>query len=123
HKIVATAEEAAALGVRTGTDLDCGRTYDALIPAHEQGLISEAQIDNALVRLMTARMRLGMFDPEDQVPYASLPYSVNQAPEHDDLARRAAQASMVLLKNDGLLPLKSDLKRVAVIGPTADEVM
>lgn len=123
HRIVETAAEAAALGVKNGTDLDCGRTYDALLPAHEQGLISEAEIDTALIRLMTARMRLGMFDPVEQVPHAALPYSVNQAPAHDELAHRAAQSSIVLLKNDGLLPLATDLKRVAVVGPTADEVM
>ena len=65
----------------------------------------EAEIDAALTRLMYTRFRLGMFDPAEQVPFAQIPYSVNQAPEHDQLARRAAQASMVLLKNDGVLPL------------------
>jgi beta-glucosidase len=123
HKIVATPEEAAALGVKTGCDLDCGKTYDALIPAVRNGLIKEADIDVALKRLMTARFRLGMFDPAERVRWARIPYSVNQAPAHDALARRAALSSLVLLKNDGVLPLSRDLKKIAVIGPTADEIM
>lgn len=123
HKIVSSAEAAAALGVKNGTELNCGRTYEALLGAVRQEMISEAEIDAALTRLMYTRFRLGMFDPAEQVPFAQIPYSVNQAPEHDQLARRAAQASMVLLKNDGVLPLAKDLKRIAVIGPTADDVM
>jgi beta-glucosidase len=123
HKIVATPEKAAALGVRSGGDLNCGRTYESLVAAAEEGLVSEAEIDVALQRLMLTRFRLGMFDPPEQVKWAQIPYSVNQAPEHDQLALRAAQSSMVLLKNDGLLPLSRDLETIAVIGPTADEVM
>jgi beta-glucosidase len=72
---------------------------------------------------MRTRFRLGVFDPPERVRWAQLPYSVNQAPEHDSLAHRAAQSSMVLLKNDGLLPLSRDVESIAVIGPTADEVM
>ena len=64
-----------------------------------------------------------MFDPPERVRWAQIPYSVNQSPEHDRLARRAAQESIVLLKNDGVLPLSRDIKTLAVIGPTADEVM
>ncbi|HEY6642755.1 glycoside hydrolase family 3 C-terminal domain-containing protein [Povalibacter sp.] len=123
HKIVATPEEAAALGVKTGCDLDCGETYNALIPAVRKGLVKEADIDLAVRRLMEARFRLGMFDPVERVRWAQIPYSVNQAPAHDALARRAAQSSLVLLKNDGMLPLSRDIKKIAVIGPTADEVM
>ena len=123
HKIVETPEQAAALGVRNGGDLNCGRTYESLVAAVEQCLLSEAEIDVAVQRLMLTRFRLGMFDPPDQVKWAQIPYSVNQAPEHDQLALRAAQSSMVLLKNDGLLPLSRDLDTIAVIGPTADEVM
>lgn len=123
HKIVSTAEAAAALGVKNGTELNCGRTYEALLKAVQQNMISEAEIDAALTRLMYTRFRLGMFDPVEQVPYAQIPYTVNQAPEHDELARRAAQDSMVLLKNAATLPLSKNIKSIAVIGPTADDVM
>jgi beta-glucosidase len=123
HKIVATAEEAAALGVKKGTELNCGKTYAALPAAVRAGLIDEATIDTALTRLFSSRFRLGMFDPPEQVRWAQIPYTVNQAPAHDALARRAAQASLVLLKNDGVLPLSKDLRRIAVIGPTADDLM
>ncbi|HEY5756410.1 MAG TPA: glycoside hydrolase family 3 C-terminal domain-containing protein, partial [Steroidobacter sp.] len=123
HKIVGTAPEAAALGVRYGCDLDCGKTYDALVPAVKQKLVSEAEIDAAVRRLMLTRFQLGMFDPPERVRWAQIPYSVNQSPKHDQLARRAAQSSIVMLKNDGVLPLSRDIKTLAVIGPTADEVM
>ena len=124
HKVVATAEEASALAVRNGDELNCGPTYGALPEAVRKGLISEAEIDKALARLMRARMRLGMFDPPARVPWTKIPYSVNQSPEHDALARRAAQESIVLLKNDGgVLPLSKNLRRLAVIGPTADDTM
>jgi beta-glucosidase len=123
HKIVDTAEKAAALGVKTGCDLDCGKTYNALLPASRQGLVTEADIDVALTRLMLTRFELGMFDPPERVRWAQIPYSVNQAPEHDRLARKAAQSSIVLLKNGGLLPLSKDIRTISVIGPTADEIM
>jgi beta-glucosidase len=124
HKIVATVEEASALAVKNGDDLNCGHSYAKALPvAVKKGLITEAELDVSLTRLVTTRMRLGMFDPPEMVRWAQIPYSVNQAPAHDALARRAAQESMVLLKNDGLLPLSKQLKRVAVIGPTADDTM
>jgi beta-glucosidase len=122
HKIVATPEEAAALGVSKGCDLECGSVYKSLQAALEKGLIAESDIDTAVKRLMLARMRLGLFDPPERVGYAQIPYRVNQSEAHDRLARRMAQESVVLLKNDGLLPLSRD-KKVAVIGPNADEVM
>lgn len=123
HKIVATPEEAAALGIKNGTELNCGTTYSALVAAVKQGFITEAEIDAALTNLMRARFELGMFDPPERVRWANIPYSVNQSAEHDWLARRAAQASLVLLKNDGILPLSREIGTIAVIGPTADEVM
>jgi beta-glucosidase len=123
HKIVATPEEAAALGVTKGCDLECGSVYKALPRAVAAGLLKEEDIDVALRRLMTARVRLGMFDPPDEVAYSKIPYSVNQSDAHDRLARRAAQESLVLLKNSGLLPLSRDLKSIAVVGPNADEIM
>ncbi|KAF1688654.1 glycoside hydrolase family 3 protein [Pseudoxanthomonas taiwanensis] len=123
HRIVATREQAAALAVRNGTELECGSEYGTLPEAVRQGLIDEAEIDAALTRLFTARMRLGMFDPPEALSWAQLLPSVNQAPEHDALALAAARKSIVLLKNDGLLPLSRDIRRIAVIGPTADDPM
>jgi beta-glucosidase len=123
HRIVGTAAEAAALGVTKGCELDCGKTYEALLPAVRQGLLTEKEIDIAVQRLMLTRFRLGMFDPPERVRWAQIPYTVNQSAEHDRLARRAAQSSIVLLKNDGVLPLSRDIKTLAVVGPTADDVM
>ena len=76
-----------------------------------------------MTRLFFARFKLGMFDPPERVTYAQTPFSVNEAPAHDQLAREMAQASMVLLKNTGVLPLAANTKTIAVIGPNADEVM
>ena len=124
HKIVATPEEAAALGVKSGVEVNCGRTYAALFNAVHKGLITEAEIDVALRRAFLTRFQLGMFDPDSQVLWAQIPYKVNQSPEHDALARKAAQESIVLLKNSGILPLdKAKVKTIAVVGPTADEIM
>jgi len=123
HRIVPTREAAAALAVKNGTELECGQEYATLPTAVRQGLISEAAIDDAVTRLFTARMRLGMFDPPERVGWARIPASVNQAPAHDALALKAARESLVLLKNDGVLPLSRSLKRIAVIGPTADDTM
>ncbi len=122
HKLVATPAEAAALAVRRGCDLECSFqfTYRSLGEALRQGLASERDLDVALVRLFLARLKLGMFDPPERVGYARIPYSVNDSPEHDALARRMAQESIVLLKNTGLLPLRKDLKAIAVVGPNAD---
>jgi len=123
HQLVETPEEAAALAVREGCDLNCGATYEHLLNAVEQGLIDEATIDVAVTRLFTARFKLGMFDPDERVAYAQIPYEVNDCAEHRALALEAARQSIVLLKNDdGFLPLSRDLKKVAVIGPNADDV-
>jgi beta-glucosidase len=123
HKIVPTAAQASALALKSGLDLNCGTTYAALGEAVRDGLVGASQIDESLRRLMLARFRLGEFDPPASVRWAQTPYSANQSPAHDALARRAAGASIVLLKNDGLLPLKRDIGTIAVIGPTADEIM
>ncbi|MFY9152694.1 MAG: glycoside hydrolase family 3 C-terminal domain-containing protein [Prolixibacteraceae bacterium] len=123
HKIAKDEAEAAALAVKRGTDLECGDTYHALPESVKRGLVSETDIDVSVGRLMTARMKLGMFDPDSMVAYAQIPFSVNDNPAHDNLARIAAQKSIVLLKNAGqTLPLKKNLKRIAVVGPNADEV-
>jgi beta-glucosidase len=121
HKVVPTEMEASVMGVRGGTDLTCGTEYPTLVRAVKQGLITESEIDTAVKRLMTARFRLGMFDPPEMVPYARIPFSQNDTPEHRQLARKTARESIVLLKNaNHTLPLKKDLKSIAVIGPNAD---
>lgn len=123
HQYVKTAEEASALAVKRGTDLECGNSYKSLVNAVKGGLISEAEIDRALKRLFEARFRLGMFDPPSIVPYANIPFSVNDSEEHRQLALKAARESIVLLKNENnALPLRKDLKSIAVIGPNADEI-
>jgi beta-glucosidase len=122
HKLVNTGAEAAALAVKTGTDLDCGRVYRNLVDAVKQGLISESEIDVSLERLFLARFKLGMFDPPERVPYARIPYSVLDQASHKALALQVARESMVLLKNaDSVLPLAKDLGTIAVIGPNADQ--
>jgi beta-glucosidase len=121
HNLAKTPEEAAALAVRSGCDLNCGKTYSELVKAAAEGLISEAEIDQAVTRLFTARFRLGMFDPADRVAYARIPYRVVDCAEHRALALEAARKSIVLLKNqDNLLPLSLDFDSIAVIGPNAD---
>src|SRR5215470_9298986 len=123
HHFVKTAEEASALAVKRGTDLECGDSYKALVNAVKQGLISEAEIDRALKRLFEARFRLGMFDPPEMVPYAQIPFSANDSAEHRQISLEAARESIVLLKNaNNTLPLRKDLKSIAVIGPNADNV-
>src|SRR5260370_14203105 len=123
HKGVDSMAAAAARAVKAGTDLDCGNEYRSLIPALEQKLIAEAEIDASVRRLLTARFRLGMFDLPERVPYARIPYSVVDSAAHQALALEAARKSIVLLKNQGsLLPLKKTIKTLAVIGPNADNV-
>jgi len=131
HHLTDTAVEAAALAVKNGCDLECGCTYG--IPCHyglleeavQQGLLTEEDIDHSVKRLFTARFRLGMFDPPEQVPYAQIPFSVVDSPEHRELALEAARQSLILLKNeDNLLPLNvSSVSSIAVIGPNADETL
>ncbi|HEY3704240.1 MAG TPA: glycoside hydrolase family 3 C-terminal domain-containing protein [Terracidiphilus sp.] len=109
-----------AAGIKAGTDLDCGTAYKGLVDAVHENLVTEAELDTAVKRLFTARMRLGMFDPPEKVPFHSIPFSEVNSPEHGELALRAARESMVLLKNDGgVLPLKAGTKTIAVVGPLA----
>lgn len=123
HKIVPTAEEAAALAVKAGCDLNCGDVYrEGLALAVEKGLITEEEIDVAVKRLFVARFRLGMFDPPEQVAYANIPYSTVDNSQNRELAAEAARKSIVLLKNDNnTLPLKKDIGTIAVIGPNSDQ--
>jgi beta-glucosidase len=121
HKFAPDMANAAAQSVKAGTDLSCGREYGALIDAFHQGLISEVEIDTAVKRLFSTRIRLGMFDPQSSVAYSSIPFSENDSASHAALSLEAARASMVLLKNDrDLLPLSKSLPSIAVIGPNAD---
>lgn len=123
HKAAPDAPHAAAMAVKAGDDLNCGGAYGSLVAAVKQGLLSEDDINRSMRRLLTARFRLGMFDPPDRVPFSSIPFSVNDSPEHDALAREAARESIVLLKNQrGALPLSRSIKKIAVIGPNADSV-
>ncbi|HPB58913.1 MAG TPA: glycoside hydrolase family 3 N-terminal domain-containing protein, partial [Candidatus Saccharicenans sp.] len=99
HKLVPNLAEAAAMALKAGTDLNCGRAYAALLEAVRKGLVDEATVDIAVKRLFTARFRLGMFDPEERVAYAGIPYSVVDGPKHRLLALEAARQSIVLLQN------------------------
>jgi len=122
HGVTRSWEESAALAVKAGCDLNCGCTYEHIPAAIEQGLLREAEINVSLRRLFRARVLLGMFDPPARVPFASIPYEVNDCDRHREIARAAARDSIVLLRNArGLLPLSKDLASVAVIGPNAHD--
>ena len=122
HKVVETPAEAAALAVKSGTDLECSNVYRNLKDALSKNLITEKEIDVSLKRLFTARFRLGMFDPPEIVKYAQIPFSVLNSEKNKQLAKETALKSMVLLKNEkNILPLKKNLGTVAVIGPNSDQ--
>ncbi len=122
HMVTKTAPESVALAVNNGCDVNCGNMYLNLMIAYKEGLIDEKTIDQSVFRLMMTRMKLGMFDKDEHVPYASIPYDVVDSSEHNELALKAAKESLVLLKNQNdTLPLdKNKLKSIAVIGPNAD---
>ena len=123
HKFAPDLTMASVLAVKAGTDTTCGLghpEYPTLVQAVKDGKISEAEIDTAVKRLFTARFKLGMFDPPDSVPYAKIPFSENNTPEHREAALEAAKKSIVLLKNDNhTLPLAANVGTIAVIGPNA----
>ena len=122
HHAAPSLEAAAAMALRAGTDLDCGGAYAALRPALAQGLVTEADLDRALVRLFTARVRLGLFDPAASSPWSGLGEAAIDTPAHRQLAREAAARAVVLLENrNGVLPLRGTVKEIAVVGPTADD--
>ena len=121
HKVTATAPESAALALKNGCDLNCGNTYLHILEAMQEGLITEEDITRSCERLFTTRMLLGMF--ADDCEYDQIPVTECDTDEHHQLALQAALKSMVLLENDGILPLKADeIKTIAVIGPNADSI-
>ena len=120
-KFAKDAAEAAAQAVKAGTDLECGVDYNNLMTAVERGILKEEDINIAAKRIFTARFRLGMFDPDEMVPYAQIPFFVNCSDYNNSLARLAANKSIVLLKNsNNTLPLVKSVKTIAVVGPNAD---
>jgi len=120
-----TLADAAALAVKAGTDTGCNFQNEMLeLPkAVRQGLLTEADVDVALKRLFTARMRLGMFDPPEMVPFSRIGIKENHSDEHKATSLRAARESVVLLKNDGILPLTRHDLKIAVVGPTATSLV
>jgi beta-glucosidase len=125
HHYSTNHETGSAAGIEAGTDTDCGTAYLALTDAVHHNVLPESELDVAVKRLFTARMKLGMFDPPEKVPFSSIPFSDVNSQEHAALAQRAARESMVLLKNDGhILPIKPDgSQTIAVIGPLATSLI
>ena len=122
HMYSADAAVASAQAVSAGTDLECGGDFRRLMMAVQRKLVTEADIDRAVSRLFAARIRLGMFDPSERVAYSRIPYAVNDSSAHRTFNREVARKSLVLLENDGTLPFAPGVKRLAVIGPTADDL-
>lgn len=118
HKVTSRPEESVKLALETGCDVNCGCTYQKILNAYEEGLITIDVLKTSAIRLFTTRFLLGMFD---ETEFDKIPYDVVECREHLELASKAAKESMVLLKNDGILPLKKDnIKTVGVIGPNAN---
>ena len=118
HMVTKTIEESAALALKKGCDVNCGNTYIHMMKAYKDGLVSEEDITKSAIRLFTTRFMLGLFDTSE---YDSIPYEKVECKEHRDFSVKMSEKSMVLLKNDGILPLdKSKIKTIGVIGPDAD---
>lgn len=124
HKYVEEPAEAVAVAIKAGCDLSCDHLYyDYIGEAIEKGLLTEADVDRALTRTLDSRFKLGMFDPDELVPYAQIPMSVVDSPEHRRLAYEAAVKSVVLLKNkNNVLPIDPDTSSVCVVGPNATSI-
>jgi beta-glucosidase len=123
HHYVKTPEEAAAAAVKAGCDLCCGGDYNALVRAVQEGLITGKEIDRALYDTLWTRFKLGLFDPPDKCPYSKIGIDQNDTPQNRALTLKIAEESIVLLKNDGILPLdRSKIKRIAVIGPNGNSM-
>ena len=123
--------QASGISLQRGMDNECAdfftkvtddHDYKPYVDAVRQGYLAESDVDKALVRLFTARVKLGMFDPQEMVPYSKIDEKELDSAEHRALARKLANESMVLLKNDGVLPVKAGVKKIAVVGPLADQV-
>ena len=119
HGLVADPAEAAAMALKKGVNLNCGNTYLSLIEAVGRGLVTEAEIDESLAYLLRTRFKLGLFDPYDMVPFTKISTDVVNCPEHKAFAREAAQKCVVMLKNNGVLPLSDDTEKIYVTGPNA----
>ena len=120
HKVTKDAAESAALALSHGCDLGCDHVFSEIPEAIQRGLVTEADVDRALERTLGTRFKLGMFDPEDDVPFASIPMDVVACEEHRQLAYRTATEAVVLLKNkNNILPIKPSTKKIFVTGPTA----
>jgi len=122
HRITSNAVESVALAVNNGCDLNCGNMYLNVLLANQEGLVSEETINKSVVRLITTRMKLGMFDNPVNVPYTSIPYEENDSKEHREFALKVSEKTIVLLKNENsILPLNKDkINSIAVIGPNAN---
>lgn len=120
HGLAQTAEEASAMAIKAGMNLNCGSSFESLNDAVKNGLLTENDIDKAVAQLYKTRFRLGFFDPEENNPYSKIDSEVVGSEEHVNLALKAAQNSMVLVKNkNNVLPLKKDLRTLFVTGPQA----
>ncbi|MDR1689332.1 MAG: glycoside hydrolase family 3 C-terminal domain-containing protein [Clostridiales bacterium] len=121
HNVTATAPESAALALKTGCHLNCGNTYLHMMQAYNEGLVTEDDIRNAAVVLFTTRYKLGLFD--ENCEYNSIPYTANDTAENNEVSYKTSRNSIVLLKNNGILPLKNDsVKTIGVIGPNANNI-
>ena len=121
HEIVKTAEEASALAVKSGCDLNCGSTYKHLLGSVKKGLISEKELDISLKRLLLARIKLGLFNPLEKTPFLEISDSDIESEEHQKLALKTARESIVLLKNHNkTLPISKNVGTITVIGPNAN---
>jgi beta-glucosidase len=130
HHFKPTQPASSAISLQRGMDNECvdfsmkvndDHDYKPYLDAVKQGFLKESDIDVAVTRLFTARMKLGMFDPPEMVPYTKINESLLDSAEHRDMARKLADEAMVLLKNDGVLPLKTSGIKIAVVGPLADQ--